>query len=145
MTSASDGASAGQFAASVRRVLSTCAGRMLRETSPNESTTATLLRWFGHLFAYPGEGSAFAPGQAPEAGARNFFQERINLGGDELLPRHLPAAFALQTIRGLGIAAMDVASATLIQREVSRPMQGRTFANLYGAIGLVTTMSSWLV
>jgi MFS family permease len=53
----------------------------------------------------------------------------------------LPAAFALQTIRGLGIAAMDVASATLIQREVSRPMQGRTFANLYGAIGLAAGTS----
>jgi hypothetical protein len=34
-------------------------------------------------------------------------------------------ALALQTVRGLRIAAMDVA-ATVIQRGVPRPMQGRT-------------------
>ena len=50
-------------------------------------------------------------------------------------------AFVLQTIRGLGIAATDVAAATLIQRGVSREMQGRTFANFYGAIGLAAGVS----
>lgn len=53
----------------------------------------------------------------------------------------LAAAFVLQTIRGLGIAATDVAAATLIQRGVSREMQGRTFANFYGAIGLAAGIS----
>jgi MFS family permease len=50
-------------------------------------------------------------------------------------------AFVLQAIRGLGIAATDVAAATLIQRSVSREMQGRTFANFYGAIGLAAGVS----
>ncbi len=53
----------------------------------------------------------------------------------------LAAAFTLQTIRGLGIAATDVASATLIQRGVPREMQGRAFANFYGAIGLAAGVS----
>ena len=53
----------------------------------------------------------------------------------------LAAAFVLQTVRGLGIAATDVASATLIQRGVPRSMQGRTFANFYGAIGVAAGIS----
>ncbi len=51
------------------------------------------------------------------------------------------AAFTLQTIRGLGIAAMDVATNTLLPRLVPDAMLGRVFGNLYGAIGLAAGLS----
>jgi MFS family permease len=51
------------------------------------------------------------------------------------------AAFALQTVRGLGIAAMDVAANTLLQRLVPPGMLGRVFGNLYGAIGVAAGLS----
>lgn len=51
------------------------------------------------------------------------------------------AAFALQTIRGLGIAAMDVASNTLLQRLVPAGMLGRVFGNLYAGIGVAAALS----
>jgi hypothetical protein len=50
-------------------------------------------------------------------------------------------AFALQTVRGLGIAAMDVGSNTLLQRQVPDHLLGRVFANLYGAIGVAAGLS----
>jgi MFS family permease len=50
-------------------------------------------------------------------------------------------AFALQTVRGLGIAAMDVATNTLLQRTVPRAMLGRVFGNLYGAVGVAAGLS----
>lgn len=50
-------------------------------------------------------------------------------------------ALAVQTVRGLGLAAQDVAAATLIQRAVPRALQGRTFGNFYGAIGLAAGVS----
>jgi len=50
-------------------------------------------------------------------------------------------AFALQTVRGLGIAAMDVASNTLLQRLVPDHLLGRVFGNLYGAIGVAAGLS----
>ena len=53
----------------------------------------------------------------------------------------LLAAFALQTIRGLGIAAQDVAASTIIQRAVPRALQGRTFSLFYGAIGVAAGVS----
>jgi Na+/melibiose symporter-like transporter len=49
--------------------------------------------------------------------------------------------FALQTVRGLGIAAMDVGSNTLVQRLVPDGMLGRVFGNLYGAIGVAAAIS----
>jgi MFS family permease len=49
--------------------------------------------------------------------------------------------FALQTVRGLGIAAMDVGSTTLVQRLVPDGMLGRVFGNLYGAIGVAAALS----
>ncbi len=51
------------------------------------------------------------------------------------------AAFTVQLIRGVGIAAMDVASNTLLQRLVPGPMLGRVFGNLYGAIGVAAAIS----
>ena len=53
----------------------------------------------------------------------------------------LLAAFALQTIRGLGIAAQDVAASTIIQRAVPRALQGRTFSLFYGAVGVAAGVS----
>ncbi|WP_426754433.1 MFS transporter [Myxococcus sp. Y35] len=51
------------------------------------------------------------------------------------------AAFAMQAVRGVGIAAMDVASHTLIQRWVPAGMRGRVFGNFYGAIGVAAGLS----
>jgi MFS family permease len=51
------------------------------------------------------------------------------------------AAFAVQTVRGLGIAAMDVATNTLLPRLVPAAMLGRVFGNLYGAIGVAAALS----
>ncbi len=48
----------------------------------------------------------------------------------------LAAAFAMQTVRGAGIAAMDLAVNTLVQRSVPRALVGRVFGSLYGAIGV---------
>lgn len=51
------------------------------------------------------------------------------------------AAFAVQAVRGLGIAAMDVAANTLLQRLVPAGMRGRVFGNFYGAIGIAAGVS----
>lgn len=51
------------------------------------------------------------------------------------------AAFTVQTLRGVGIAAMDVATNTLLQRLVPAGMLGRVFGNLYGAIGVAAAIS----
>jgi MFS family permease len=51
------------------------------------------------------------------------------------------AAFAVQTIRGVGIAAMDIAANSMLQRLVPSGMQGRVFGNLYGAIGVAAALS----
>ncbi|MBB4932226.1 MFS family permease [Lipingzhangella halophila] len=51
------------------------------------------------------------------------------------------AAFTLQLVRGLGIAAMDVATNTLLQRIVPAGMVGRVFGNLYGAVGVAAGLS----
>src|SRR6266850_5280929 len=94
MISRNSGASAGQLASIASSVPATWAGRMLREIP--ESATATLLRWFGHLFARLRKRPPFAPGQAPKSAPRNFFQHWIDLLGDEFIQRHLPAALALE-------------------------------------------------
>ncbi|MGI5507050.1 MFS transporter [Lentzea sp. CA-135723] len=51
------------------------------------------------------------------------------------------SAFALQAVRGLGIAAMDVAHSTLIQRLVPADRTGRVFGNFYGGIGVAAAVS----
>ncbi len=51
------------------------------------------------------------------------------------------AAFGFQTVRGLGLAAMDVGHNTLIQRHVPPEMLGRVFGNVYGAVGAAAGLS----
>jgi MFS family permease len=51
------------------------------------------------------------------------------------------AAVALQLIRGLGIAAIDVATNTLLQRLVPPALLGRVFGNLYGGVGVAAALS----
>jgi MFS family permease len=51
------------------------------------------------------------------------------------------AAFAVQAVRGLGIAAMDVAATTLVQRVAPPGLQGRVFGSLYGGIGVAAALS----
>jgi len=49
--------------------------------------------------------------------------------------------FVLQAVRGLGIAAMDVAVNSEVQRLVPAGLRGRVFANLYGAVGAAAALS----
>ncbi|MEU8227447.1 MFS transporter [Kribbella sp. NPDC048915] len=51
------------------------------------------------------------------------------------------AALALQVIRGLGIAGIDVGVNTHLQRVVPPQLLSRVFGNLYGAIGLAAGLS----
>ncbi|HEX2355223.1 MAG TPA: MFS transporter [Micromonosporaceae bacterium] len=50
-------------------------------------------------------------------------------------------ALALQTVRGIGISALDVAINTYLQRAVPAGMLGRVFGNLYGAVGVAAGLS----
>lgn len=45
-------------------------------------------------------------------------------------------AFGLQAVRGLGLAAMDVAAATAVARTVPAALRGRVFGVFYGVIGV---------
>lgn len=51
------------------------------------------------------------------------------------------AACTLQAVRGIGIAAMDVAANTLLQRLVPARMLGRVFGNVYAAVGAAAGLS----
>ena len=53
----------------------------------------------------------------------------------------IAAAFALQAVRGIGIAALDVAANTMLQQTVPGALLGRVFGTLYGAIGLAAGFS----
>ena len=50
-------------------------------------------------------------------------------------------AFGLQAVRGLGLAAMDVAAATALQRTVPAALRGRVFGAFYGVIGIGAGMA----
>jgi MFS family permease len=50
-------------------------------------------------------------------------------------------AFVVQAVRGLGIAAMDVANVTLLQRLVPDRLLGRVFGTFGGAVGLAAGLS----
>lgn len=49
--------------------------------------------------------------------------------------------FAMQTIRGVGIAGIDVGSTTMLQRLVPGDLTGRVFGNLYGLVGASAGLS----
>ena len=51
------------------------------------------------------------------------------------------AAFLVQAVRGLGIAGMDVATHTLLQRIVPPALLGRVLGGLYGAIGVAAALA----
>ncbi|PSK95882.1 putative MFS family arabinose efflux permease [Murinocardiopsis flavida] len=51
------------------------------------------------------------------------------------------AACVLQAVRGIGIAAMDVAVNTLLQRLVPARLLGRVFGNVYAAVGAAAGLS----
>jgi MFS family permease len=51
------------------------------------------------------------------------------------------AAFAVQAVRGLGIAALDVAATTMVQRTVPPHLLGRVFGSLYGGIGVAAALA----
>jgi MFS family permease len=51
------------------------------------------------------------------------------------------AAIVMQSVRGLGIAGMDIATNTLLQRSVPDGIRGRVFANLAGVIGVAAGLS----
>jgi MFS family permease len=51
------------------------------------------------------------------------------------------AAFCFQAVRGLGIAALDVAATTLVQRIVPSRLLGRVFGSLYGGIGVAAALA----
>jgi MFS family permease len=51
------------------------------------------------------------------------------------------AAFCVQAVRGLGIAALDVAATTLLQRVVPARLLGRVFGSLYGGIGVAAALA----
>lgn len=50
-------------------------------------------------------------------------------------------AFAFQSLRGIGLAAIDVGVNTLIQQSVPENLLGRVFGSLYGAIGVAAAVS----
>jgi MFS family permease len=50
-------------------------------------------------------------------------------------------AIGFQLVRGLGNAFVETNLQTLLQRSVERPMLGRVFANVYGAVGVAAAMS----
>ncbi len=51
------------------------------------------------------------------------------------------AAFLFQAVRGLGIAALDIAVNTLLQRNVPPAYLGRVFGSLYAAVGIAAALS----
>ena len=67
----------------------------------------------------------------------------VSSGGNLLtgLAWSVPAAFAMQAVRGVGLSLVDVGTNTFVQRAVPPNVQGRVFGNLYGAVGLAAGLS----
>jgi MFS family permease len=82
-------------------------------------------------------------GRTPPAAALLLAGFAVSSAGNLLtgLAWAVAAAFAVQAIRGLGIAAMDVAATTLVQRVAPPGLQGRVFGSLYGGIGVAAALS----
>lgn len=57
------------------------------------------------------------------------------------IARAIAIAIGFQMVRGLGTALLDTNLQTLLQRSVERPMLGRVFANVYGAVGIAAAVS----
>lgn len=50
-------------------------------------------------------------------------------------------AFAMQCVRGVGVALQDVGVATLIQRSITSALQARVFGVVYGSVGVAAGVS----
>jgi MFS family permease len=57
------------------------------------------------------------------------------------LARAVPVAFLTQSVRGAGLSLIDVGVNTFLQRRVPPEIQGRVFANVYGAVGIAAGIS----
>jgi MFS family permease len=88
-------------------------------------------------------GTTPAVPRTPPAGALLLAGFAVSSAGNLLtgLAGAVAAAFAVQAVRGLGIAAMDVAAITLVQRVAPPGLQGRVFGSLYGGIGVAAALS----
>jgi len=88
-------------------------------------------------------GTAPAVPRTPPAAALLLAGFAVSSAGNLLtgLAWAVAAAFAVQAVRGLGIAAMDVAATTLVQRVAPPGLQGRVFGSLYGGIGVAAALS----
>lgn len=53
----------------------------------------------------------------------------------------IAAAFATQTVRGLGVSFAEVGSNTLVQRGVPARLRGRVFAAMYTLVGLAAALA----
>jgi MFS family permease len=76
--------------------------------------------------------------------ARGFVAGAAIAGLGNALTGIAPAiaiAIGFQLVRGLGTALLDTNLQTLLQRSVERPMLGRVFANVYGAVGIAAGFS----
>ena len=88
-------------------------------------------------------GTTLAVPRTPPAAALLLAGFAVSSAGNLLtgLAWAVAAAFALQAVRGLGIAAMDVAATTLVQRTVPPDLQGRVFGSLCGGIGAAAALA----
>lgn len=67
----------------------------------------------------------------------------VSCGGNILtgIAPAVAVAIVMQSVRGIGNAWVGVGTDTLVQREVSREVRGRVFANLYGGVGVAAGLS----
>jgi MFS family permease len=95
------------------------------------------------LLARAGGGRTARQGTTPAAAGLLLAGFAVSSAGNLLtgLAWAVAAAFAVQAVRGLGIAAMDVAATTLVQRSVPPDLQGRVFGSLYGGIGVAAALA----